>query len=352
LIANQQIPPQMNVSPLFVVGMWRSGTSLLYALLNQHPEIGLMYESDILTLWPIFFPRRKSASWLSKIDFWNQALTRHKIDCASIDPNITDLPNAFRAVAQQYAANKNATIWGCKSPNYYDRMNQLAELFPSAKFIVIWRDPAEVVQSIVRAAKTNAWFARPGTELRALLGYRRMKQEVDRLERRRTALFQLQYEDLVANPVVTMHAICDFIGIAFDPKMGSLEGADRSAVYDGDHHAMVKSSGIVATRDRAEVLSPQLKRKVERYVVCWRKQSQGSWPARAVVAENTAAASFLERIFDYVCYATFRAADRIVPIAYAVAPTALWQRYRQMKSRHKSPLSGRSASLPLRDLPQ
>jgi hypothetical protein len=30
--------------PLFVLGMWRSGTSLLYALLNQHPQIALMYE--------------------------------------------------------------------------------------------------------------------------------------------------------------------------------------------------------------------------------------------------------------------------------------------------------------------
>ena len=26
----------------------------LYALLNQHPQIGLMYESDMLTLSPLF----------------------------------------------------------------------------------------------------------------------------------------------------------------------------------------------------------------------------------------------------------------------------------------------------------
>ena len=40
----------MRNGPLFVVGMWRSGTSLFYALFNQHPQIGLMYESDMLTL--------------------------------------------------------------------------------------------------------------------------------------------------------------------------------------------------------------------------------------------------------------------------------------------------------------
>ena len=116
----------MAAGPPFVVGMWRSGTSLLYALLNQNPHVGLMYESDMLTLSPLFILPRKSSWWLNKVDSWNNALSRHKIDAAAIDPNITDLPNAFRAVAQQYAAAKGATVWGCKSPTYYDCMNQFA----------------------------------------------------------------------------------------------------------------------------------------------------------------------------------------------------------------------------------
>ncbi|MCU1303513.1 MAG: Sulfotransferase family, partial [Candidatus Sulfotelmatobacter sp.] len=33
--------------PIFVVGIWRSGTSLLYTLMNQHPQIALTYESDL-----------------------------------------------------------------------------------------------------------------------------------------------------------------------------------------------------------------------------------------------------------------------------------------------------------------
>ena len=66
-------------------------------------------------------------------------------------------------------------------------MNQLAGWFPNAKFIVIWRDPADVCRSIVRAAEKSSWFARPGMDLRALLGYRRMKQEADELVRRGAA---------------------------------------------------------------------------------------------------------------------------------------------------------------------
>ena len=40
--------------PLFVIGMWRSGTSLLYSLLNQHPQIALLYEGDLPLLRPLF----------------------------------------------------------------------------------------------------------------------------------------------------------------------------------------------------------------------------------------------------------------------------------------------------------
>lgn len=327
--------PEMRGGPLFVVGMWRSGTSLLYALLNQHPDIGLMYECDMLTLSPLFVIPRKSSWWLKKVDSWNGALTRHKIDPSAIPENITDLPNAFRAVAQQYAGKKGATVWGCKSPTYFDCMNQFADWYPNAKFIVIWRDPADVCRSIVRAAEKSAWFARPGTDLRAILGYRRMKKEADGLVRRGAAIYQLQYDDLVREPEKTLGSICEFIGIPFDPKMASLEGADRSAIYNGEHHAGVKSSSIVGKRERPEVLSPELKSKVERYVVYWRRQSDGAWPVKAVVAEGTGAASLAERTKDRIRHWALRTWDHAVPWFYACVPIALWQKYRQMKSRYQ-----------------
>jgi hypothetical protein len=325
-------PEPMSEGPLFVVGMWRSGTSLLYALLNQHSQIGLMYESDLPLLSSLFLLPRSSAWWLKKVDSWNGALTRHQIDGAAIPENIRNLAGAFSAVAEQYARKKGATVWGCKSPNYYDCMTELASWFPPAKFIVIWRDPADVCRSIVRAAEKSAWFARPGMDLRALLGYRRMKKEADELVRRGVAIHQLQYDDLVREPVAALTAICDFIGVPFDPRMASLEGADRSALYSGDHHSMVKSSSIVANRERPEALSPELKSKVDRYVVFWRKQSGGSWPTKAAVSEGTKPASFVERMADRLRHGALRGGDLIVPFLYSFVPIPVWQRYRQVKS--------------------
>jgi hypothetical protein len=332
--AHQNSEP-MSAGPLFVVGMWRSGTSLLYALLNQHPQIGLMYESDLPLLSSLFLLRRKSSWWLNKVDSWNGALTRHKIDTAEIPENVSDLPGAFSAVAQQYARQKGATVWGCKSPSYYDCMTELAGWFPQAKFIVIWRDPADVCRSIVRAAEKSPWFARPGMDLRALLGCRRMKKEADELVRRGTAIHQMQYDDLVTDPPAALAAICEFIGVPFDPRMASLEGSDTSALYNGDHHSMVKSARIVASRERPEVLTPELKSKVERYVAFWRKQSSGNWPENAVVSDSTQPASLFERTADRARHAALRGFDQIVPFLYSFVPVPVWQRYRQMKSRYQ-----------------
>ena len=320
----------MAPGPLFVIGMWRSGTSLLYALLNQHPQIGLMYESDFFLLTTLFSLPRRRGWWMEKLDSWNGALTRHKIDIASLPGDVSNMPSAFRSVAQQYAASRGATIWGCKSPNYYDRMTQLADHFPQAKFIVIWRDPADVCRSVARAAKQSLWFARPGMDLRALLGCHRMKQETDQLIRRGAEIHQLQYDDLVRDPESAARTICDFIGIGYSPRMTSLDGADRSAIYNGDHHSGVNGAAIMAARERPEVLSPDFRNKVERYVALWRKQ-YGGWPAKAVVSHTTRPASWTERVSDSIRLSILRGQDALIPALYSFVPTAVWQKYRQMK---------------------
>lgn len=68
--------------PLFVVSMWRSGSSLLYALLNKHPQVGLMYEADLLLLRSVFLKPAGYRDWAERWQFWNQAFRRHGLDAA------------------------------------------------------------------------------------------------------------------------------------------------------------------------------------------------------------------------------------------------------------------------------
>src|SRR2546430_14696736 len=92
--------------PVFVVGMWRSGTSLLYALLNKHPRIRLMYEGELPLLWPIFLAPGGKSSWLDKWDSWNQAIERHQIDVHRIPPQMADLETAFLTVCVEYRSEE------------------------------------------------------------------------------------------------------------------------------------------------------------------------------------------------------------------------------------------------------
>jgi len=328
--------PALRPGPLFVIGMWRSGTSLLYALLNQHSQISLMYEAELPVLRPLFMLRGGKSDWTKRWNFWNSALDRHQISADEIPDSVEDLPSAVRAVYGQYARRKGAAIWGGKSPNYYDSMDRLAEEFPEAQFIVIWRDPADICRSILRAAENDTWFSKRGITHRALFGLERMKQECDRLVSSGVSVHQINYEDLIYHPAELMRGICRFLAIPFDERMTSLEGADRSAIYEGEHHEGVKSEKIAGKKRRPEVLPPALKRKIQRYTSFWRTQYGGTWPPASadLQDEPVKVPGRLERGKDRLFFRAFRALDAAVVYIYCFAPLWLLGKYREVKSQN------------------
>lgn len=314
--------------------MWRSGTSLLYALLNQHSQISLMYEAELPVLRPLFLMRRGKTDWAERWNFWNSALDRHQISTAEIPDPVESLSSAVRAVYGDYALRKGATIWGGKSPNFYDFLPRLSKDFLQAHFIVIWRDPADICRSILRAAAKDTWFSKRGIPHRALFGLLRMKQDCDRLVRRGVQVHQINYEDLIHQPAEVMQGICEFLRIPFESRMTTLEGADRSAIYEGEHHDGVKSEKIVEKNSRPEVLPAALKEKIQRYNCFWRKQYGNTWPPAPASSRNEPAQmpGTLERIKDQFVFRAYRALDATVVLVYCFAPIALLRKYRAVKA--------------------
>jgi len=325
------------VGPLFVVGMWRSGTSLLYALLNQHPQIALMYEGELPNLWPLFWVPGLRSSWPVRLEVWNSAFTRHQIDVGSIPTGLIHVKTASEALYQEYARQRGATIWGEKSPSYLDSLISIARTFPNARFIAIWRDPAGICGSVIRAASSGSYFARRGMPLRALLGVHRMKVECDELRAKGTPVHHIQYEELIRDPASRMMEVCKFLGIPFDPGMASLKGADRSALYGGDHHALVKGNNIVSSSERAEVLSPKFKRKIERYTLFWKQRYGGEWPAFPRSAGNQAGKpNLVERLVDRALYRLLRGMDLATCLTYCFAPLGLLKARKDNTARNEA----------------
>jgi hypothetical protein len=318
--------------PVFVVGLWRSGTSLLYTLLNQHPEIALMYEADLPLLRGLFTGTGSKTDWQERWEFWNSALSRHRIDRQQVPASVPNLQSGAEMVWKQYAAG---ALYGEKSPNYFDSLQWLSREFPNARFIVIWRDPSDICRSILRAAQTgSSFFAKRGITHRALIGTRRLKSECAALAGRGVPLHQIQYEEMIKDPERILSGICGFLQIPFDPQMASLEGADRSSIYEADHHAGVKSKTIGPKGEREEVLPPEFKSKIDRYVGYWQQQYNGEWPLYPKLPKGTTAPpSVIERAWDELLFRGLRAFDRFTSAVYCYAPITLLRRYRSAKAK-------------------
>jgi hypothetical protein len=324
----------MASGPLFVVSMWRSGSSLLYALLNKHPQVALMYEADLLLLKPVFLKPAPLSDWAERWEFWNDAFRRHGMKPADVSDGIADFRTAFTAAHQLYARRRGATIWGDKSPNYYDRLNEMADDFPDARFIIVWRDPKGTANSILRAASLgNSYFSRKGAAFCGLLGYEVFKRECDRLLARGKLVWQINYEDLIADTPSVMRRICDFLNIPYDDSLSTLDGADRSAILEGKHHANLRGNQIVRG-PRPELIGPEFREKIDRYFGTWRKRYEAEWPAYPqIVATSADSLSPAQRMVDRVKYRLFRLRDTISPFGFSLVPLTLLRRYRARKAR-------------------
>jgi len=314
--------------PLFVVGMWRSGTSLLYRLINQHSQISLMYEGDLAVLRPLFLWFTRRPNWTEYWDFWSGALRRHSIDPATIPPDLKDLKTAIHTIYRAYAGG---AIWGCKSPNYYDCMQELHTMFPDARFIVIWRDPADVVRSALRAGQISySWFNRRGMFHRALFGHRVLRSETQALIRHGARVHQIQYEDMVKDTEGSMKQICAFLDLPFDPKMTSLTGSDHSAIDPAGQHKKVKSDRILAQDESEEILSDAQRHKLAAYIRLWQAKYNG-WPRiREPLDNRTNKPSLFERTLDWSIYRAFRTLDTVRKWIYCLAPLWLLNAYRMV----------------------
>ncbi len=342
--ANGAVPDSFETGngPLFVVGMWRSGTSLFYRLLNRHPQIALMYEGDLGLFRPLFFPASQKSRWTEHWDFWSGALRRHGIDPKSIPSGIKDFKTAIETVYRSYAGPD--AIWGCKSPNYYDRMDMLHSMFPDARFIVIWRDPRDVCRSVARAGQVKySWFARRWMFERALFGCRLLRSQYDELVRRKAHVHQVTYEELVSDPAHVMQGVSEFLNLPFDPATASLSGGDHSAIENAAHHEKVKSNEISKLEDRDEALSPAELSKVESYIKLWQDEFHGVWPVvRKPIQAAVKKPSTWQQLSDSINYRRILTWDRLRLGIYCYAPMWLLKQYRTV-AKKPIPLSRNTA---------
>lgn len=335
-------PPK--AAPLFVVGPLRSGTSLLYALLNQHPQIALMYECDVWFFPQMFSSFRFKGDWLTRQEFYSRSLSRHRLvlgDRLDGLENVRTPQDLYRVFAQ----NKDARFFGEKSPFYCDRLGQLAKNHPGCSFILIWRDPLEIYRSIEEAAQRSYYFRRRGMLHRLLFYQERMIHEAACLIRSGDRVHHVTYADLIDCREESCRAICRFLEIEFDSKMTDLTGADLSAVFQSPQHEHLRR-GVIERRQPTSQnnISLGAARKLQRYQNRWNRLR------REVLAHQDNSTSgqepaLLERLYDRITGSFLCRMDSAIRCGFEFLPLPWLRTYRQAKAwfkAGKSPVSPRS----------
>ena len=218
-----QVPEKLPTSDAhrpfpFIVGVGRSGTTLLRLLLDAHPEIAVTPETHWLrgAVQKLLADPRDAAGVrgeiLSSPHWADMGISDQDLDAIIASHNHECPGDTLRKIYEHYGTRHGAARVGDKTPLHNLAMHDIARILPEARFIHIIRDGRDVAVSY-----RDLWFG-PGRDVRAaaMLWMWRIR------ETRQQAQFlphylEVRYEMLVTDPEKVLRDIARFIDLPFDP---------------------------------------------------------------------------------------------------------------------------------------
>lgn len=250
---------QDNTAPIFIVGVGRSGTTLLRLMINQHPDIVIPHESWFVAELLDLLPQDRALS-PAEVERAVDYITGHQrwrfwaLDPEALKQRIARLQDPTLAalidtVFRQVADAADKPRWGDKSPLNTEYIDRIHALFPSARFIHIIRDARDVAKSYKRLGWHGAFLFRNASWWDG-----RVRTAIEMGRALPPSLYmQVRYEDLVLHPERELRSVCRFLGIAFVPDMLSFhETADQNITALEKHTAVHESLQRAPRHDDVE----------------------------------------------------------------------------------------------------
>ena len=241
-------------TPVIVLGVRRSGTTLLRVMLDRNPVLAVPDESYFVpqlarrhrgTVEPASFV--EDLRRLPTLAEWG--LSADAV-AARLRSGMTT-GEAIAAVFEAYAAERGKLRWGDKTPLYMQHLPLLERLFPEASFVHLIRDGRDAALSFLSVPDgimTEGWgyprdaagFAcQWATEVRAA---RALGERVGP-----GRYVELRYEALVADPAGALLRACSFAGLEYDEAMLGYVGRTESARKE--HQQRLNEPPRVGVRD-------------------------------------------------------------------------------------------------------
>jgi hypothetical protein len=279
-----------SASPIFVVGVPRSGTTLLATLLSSHSRISCGAETHF---FPYLEANYQKALSILKPSRWTDEAARFMTSLTVEDYHVHELFGVTPEAICRYLRTRSPSIqallesltvqqmratqkgrWLEKTPNHILHLKTIRNLYPSAAIVRIVRDPRDSAYSI---AANLPWASNSPLENAYLISEWHRKSQPffarDHLN------YTLRYEDLVAQPKETLGTLCAFIQEPFEPTMLTTEAAAKYTVHE--HEPWKKKVAQEISQDRCYTWKKQKRdRQVEAVsVVCQDMISQFDYDA-------------------------------------------------------------------------
>jgi hypothetical protein len=200
----------------FVVGMNRSGTTLLRLMLDAHPIITVPPEThfvpdliEVAKAEPLT-PDTALGVIVSQREWGDFGLGEEELAERLRAGDPLEPGDAIRAFFELYAEKQDKPRWGDKTPRYVTRMRAIGRKLPEAHFIHVIRDGRDVALSVIDRTVKDLTFEAVAT---------RWKHKVE--SARKDAPFldhymEVRYEDLILDTEPTLRRICEFIDLEWD----------------------------------------------------------------------------------------------------------------------------------------
>jgi Sulfotransferase family len=240
--------------PLILLGVSRSGTTLLRVILDRSPGLAVPDESFFVPLLARRHPRRvRAARFLDDIARI-PTIAAWGLTPEDVAPRLRDgmtTGDAIAAVFEAHAAREGKPRWGDKTPMYMRHLGLLERLFPAARYVHLIRDGRDAAVSFLRMPEgtyTRTWAHPESAGAFACLW--RVEVACARDLGRRVGpgrYHEARYEELVSDPEAVVRSICGFAELPFESAM--LEYAGAVDVSEKPHQQRLLQPPTPGVRD-------------------------------------------------------------------------------------------------------
>lgn len=205
--------------PVFIVGVPRSGTTMLWSLLLRHPDFKGKKE---ITSWnaetSIFYKFPKILNGFFAPNEWPFWYEYFVGDRQEFESWVIECARNFIIKATKARGAKRPLE---KTPNHLENIDLVEKSFPKAKIIHIVRHPLDVFASMRKRSFITPHTRDPWLRTNARIFVDDYKRKIINIQqyKGKLGIMTIRYEDLTKDAETYVIKICRFLNIAIDIRI-------------------------------------------------------------------------------------------------------------------------------------